>query len=170
MKYIDKLKHPKWQKKRLEVLNRDEFRCQLCWDNNSTLHVHHKYYKKGQEPWAYKLKAFITLCEHCHKKYHPENNKPQVKKDNKIDDIFDFIHAYVVSTIFEEKTATEILKEIEVMIMYLKSVYESSDRSQIMPFYEQEYTRIKYNFDNPISDENEEKRQNARSSFFDRFR
>ncbi len=72
MTYKEKLKDPRWQKKRLEVFQRDDFRCQLCWDNRSTLHVHHKYYKRGQSPWDYKMKAFLTLCEKCHLKLHPK--------------------------------------------------------------------------------------------------
>lgn len=72
MQYSKKLKHPKWQKKRLEVFERDEFRCQLCWNNETELHVHHKYYKKGKEPWQYHLKAYLTLCKKCHEKIHPK--------------------------------------------------------------------------------------------------
>lgn len=66
--WLERCKDPRWQKKRLKVLNRDEFRCQLCWDDKTTLNVHHKYYKKGKNPWEYPMKALITLCEKCHKK------------------------------------------------------------------------------------------------------
>ncbi len=69
--YSEKLKDPRWQKKRLEVFERDDFRCQLCWCNTKTLHVHHKYYTKGKDPWQYQLKAFLTLCSDCHGKIHP---------------------------------------------------------------------------------------------------
>lgn len=65
--YSTLLKDPRWQKKRLEVLQRDDFVCQECFDSESTLHVHHKYYRKGQAPWDYPLRALITLCESCHK-------------------------------------------------------------------------------------------------------
>lgn len=66
MTYSEKLKSPKWQKKRLEVLNRDDFTCTLCGDTESTLHIHHKSYKKNTEPWDYELDNFQTLCEVCH--------------------------------------------------------------------------------------------------------
>lgn len=73
MKYSDnktnyqrKLAHPDWQKKRLEVLNRDEFTCQLCGSKDKELHVHHKYYLRGKEPYEYPLNAFETLCFECH--------------------------------------------------------------------------------------------------------
>lgn len=65
MKYIDKLKNPKWQKKRLEILNRDEFKCRGCGNDEKTLHVHHLDYQ-NVEPWEYQNRDLITLCESCH--------------------------------------------------------------------------------------------------------
>ena len=32
MNYSEQLKSPKWQKKRLEIMQRDKFTCQLCGD------------------------------------------------------------------------------------------------------------------------------------------
>ena len=63
--YSDKLKHPKWQRKRLEILNRDNFKCTLCNDKETELHVHHEKYEKG-EPWDINNKYLTTLCKHCH--------------------------------------------------------------------------------------------------------
>lgn len=65
--YSNKLKHPKWQKKRLEIFNRDGFKCCLCDDAEDTLHVHHKSYGWNKEPWEYDNDNFQTLCEICHK-------------------------------------------------------------------------------------------------------
>jgi len=73
MTYSEKLKHPKWQKKRLEVFQRDNFKCILCNDSESTLHVHHKEYISGLEPWEYTLDNFQSLCEYCH--FVTEQNK-----------------------------------------------------------------------------------------------
>ena len=64
--YSEKLKDPRWQKKRLKILERDEFTCQSCFDSESTLHVHHRYYIRGAEPWGYPNEALQTLCESCH--------------------------------------------------------------------------------------------------------
>ncbi len=64
--YSDLLKHPKWQQKRLEILNRDSFTCKGCGETELTLHVHHFTYQKGQKPWEYDNSNFITLCENCH--------------------------------------------------------------------------------------------------------
>ncbi len=65
-KYLEKLKDPKWQKKRLEILERDNWSCQSCGDNKSTLHVHHKRYLPGKDPWDIPANLLITLCEECH--------------------------------------------------------------------------------------------------------
>jgi DNA-binding transcriptional LysR family regulator len=64
--YYEKLTDPRWQKKRLEVFQRDDFCCQLCFDAESPLAVHHRYYDKSLDPWEYPLEALVTLCETCH--------------------------------------------------------------------------------------------------------
>lgn len=66
MGYVDLLKDPRWQRKRLEILQRDDWRCQECTDNGSTLHVHHKKYERGRKPWEYEDVDLVTLCESCH--------------------------------------------------------------------------------------------------------
>lgn len=70
MAYADDLKHPKWQKKRLEIMQRDNFTCQMCGAKDKPLHVHHLVYKKGQKPWEYEDNSLITLCEECHCEEH----------------------------------------------------------------------------------------------------
>jgi hypothetical protein len=70
MTYGEKLKDPRWQKKRLEILNRDEFTCQQCLDTTRTLMVHHRYYTKGLEPWEYEDSCYKTLCDVCHSLEH----------------------------------------------------------------------------------------------------
>lgn len=64
--YSEKLKDPRWQKKRLEILARDDFKCQLCGDTKSTLVVHHRDYLPSKEPWDYPNDLLVTLCEDCH--------------------------------------------------------------------------------------------------------
>jgi len=61
---------PRWQKKRLEILQRDAFKCTECGDEQSTLHVHHRYYVKGRKCWQYPMFAFTSLCEKCHNATH----------------------------------------------------------------------------------------------------
>ena len=65
--YAEKLKDPRWQRKRLEILQRENFTCENCGDTESTLHVHNGYYEKGLEPWEYFHRTLHCLCEECHK-------------------------------------------------------------------------------------------------------
>ena len=65
MNYYEKLKDPRWQKKRLEILDRDRFTCQNCLSEENTLHVHHIAYV-GSNPWETPNKLLQTLCEKCH--------------------------------------------------------------------------------------------------------
>jgi len=61
---------PRWQKKRLEIMERDNFTCRSCGDKKTTLNVHHAYYEKGKKPWEYPNRSLVILCEKCHKKRH----------------------------------------------------------------------------------------------------
>ena len=64
--YSKSLLDPRWQRKRLEILQRDDFRCQSCFDSEITLHVHHCYYDKFKKPWDYESNSLLTLCSDCH--------------------------------------------------------------------------------------------------------
>ena len=64
MIYADLLKDPRWQKRRLEVFERDHWKCQLCEDNESTLAVHHLRY--ARKPWDAPDADLLTVCEMCH--------------------------------------------------------------------------------------------------------
>ena len=66
MTYSEKLKDPRWQKKRLEIMQRDNFSCRNCGDKKSTLNVHHIKYPKNAGPWSGDDDDKITLCENCH--------------------------------------------------------------------------------------------------------
>jgi hypothetical protein len=98
--YSEKLKHPKWQKKRLEVMKRDKFRCKLCGEEEKTLHVHHKKYLKNSDPWDCENSNLITLCEYCHEFYHSlecDVNIDQIKvhvSDNWTGGNFIMFHQY----------------------------------------------------------------------------
>lgn len=64
--YSDKLRHPKWQVKRLKIIERDGAKCKLCSDSETELHIHHEYYTKNTDPWDYPDEALTALCKHCH--------------------------------------------------------------------------------------------------------
>ena len=66
--YADDLLDPRWQKKRLQIMERDEFTCMGCGVTNVTLHVHHTYYVSSRKPWEYPDWSLTTLCKDCHEK------------------------------------------------------------------------------------------------------
>ena len=68
--YGESLKDPRWQKKRLEILNRDDWTCQICGAKDKELHVHHMIYYDKRKPWDYSSLELITLCDECHKVEH----------------------------------------------------------------------------------------------------
>lgn len=76
--YWQKLRDPRWQRKRLEIMERDRFSCQSCGNETSTLNVHHKYYLRGVSPWDYADAALITLCEPCHELAEEKTNRLNV--------------------------------------------------------------------------------------------
>lgn len=89
MNYSEKLKHPKWQKKRLEILNRDNFTCTLCGDTETELHVHHLKYT-GSNPENSPNEDLETLCKICHL---VKTNESESKHGN-------FIKAFKYETLF----------------------------------------------------------------------
>jgi hypothetical protein len=64
--YAEKLRDPRWQRKRLEILERSEFSCDACGDSESELHIHHLLYQKGKDPWDYNDQHLLALCKDCH--------------------------------------------------------------------------------------------------------
>ena len=68
--YLEKLRDPRWQRKRLEVMQRDEWSCVRCGRSDATLAVHHRYYENGKDPWDYEDDCYETLCSKCHEKTH----------------------------------------------------------------------------------------------------
>lgn len=62
--YAAKLRDPRWQKRRLTIMERDDWTCQSCGIGDATLHVHHRWYVG--DPWEAPDDALVTLCEPCH--------------------------------------------------------------------------------------------------------
>jgi hypothetical protein len=99
MSYSKKLKNPKWQRKRLEILQRDDFKCTLCGDTERELHVHHKSYEG--DPWDIPNGQLITVCDDCHKITHELEDmnivkvaKMVVEQDHSI-----YVSAYTSTTV-----------------------------------------------------------------------
>ena len=76
--YSEKLKMPAWQKRRLEVLQKDSWKCTICSNDKIELQVHHLDYLPGFDPWEYPDDMLKTLCIVCHDK---ERNRAQLEKN-----------------------------------------------------------------------------------------
>lgn len=63
--YGELLRDPRWQKKRLEVMHRDDFTCIACGRKDKTLNVNHLKYSGA--PWEVDVAFLETLCEDCHR-------------------------------------------------------------------------------------------------------
>lgn len=68
--YAERRRDPRWQRRRLEAMSRDGWRCRDCGDERRTLNVHHVRYRPGAAPWEYPLSELMTLCEWCHARRH----------------------------------------------------------------------------------------------------
>ena len=66
--FAEQYKHPKWQKKRLEIMKRDDYTCRYCDSKEKELQIHHIEYEKGKKVWEYEDGNFLTLCKDCHKR------------------------------------------------------------------------------------------------------
>lgn len=94
--YADKLRDPRWQKKRLEIMARDEWICQSCFDSESTLVVHHRRYIPDREPWAYPDSLLVTLCEDCHEE---EKNSLRDACDSLLEQVQDKFFSLDIATL-----------------------------------------------------------------------
>jgi hypothetical protein len=62
------LRDPRWQKRRLEVLNMAEWKCEDCGDGKESLEIHHCAYRADTDPWEYGDNLLMCLCMRCHRK------------------------------------------------------------------------------------------------------
>lgn len=117
MSYYLKLKDPRWQRKRLQILERDNFTCSYCGDQESELHVHHHYYDFGKEIWDYQNEALSTLCINCHQK--ETINTKNIKSSLRLfkNERLRFINQILTCcTAFEEQEIKEIVKQCTIIL------------------------------------------------------
>ena len=102
--FTKQYKHDKWQKKRLEILRRDKWKCRCCGETNISLDVHHLYYDVGCLIWDYDNEVLVSLCRDCHIKIHVDLKKvsgliafkllcaeiDMIEIDQKIDEIINY--------------------------------------------------------------------------------
>lgn len=87
LSYSEQIKSPHWQKRRLQILQRDNFTCQICGSTEKTLHVHHLCYRKDAKIWDYPDNTLITLCEDCHRMEHEMQSENDYSVTNLINDL-----------------------------------------------------------------------------------
>jgi len=66
MTYKEYLLTDEWKKKRKIILERANYRCQVC-DSNKNLHVHHRTY---ENIYNENIDDLTLLCGKCHKQFH----------------------------------------------------------------------------------------------------
>lgn len=77
--YKDQLADARWQKKKYEIFERDNYKCQKCGATKK-LNVHHLSYEQGKLAWEYPNEKLITLCQECHENEHNIVPYPKVGK------------------------------------------------------------------------------------------
>ena len=110
-KYSEKFKDPRWQKKRLEILNRDKFTCQVCGETDEELHVHHGYYEKNLEPWEYDNNTLWTLCNGCHENTHEKTTSIYKALATLWPQLYDEVSELL--TIIDDINPSQLMKMIE---------------------------------------------------------
>lgn len=65
LEYREKLKDPRWQKRRLQIFERDQWTCQLCSRTDLELHLHHLH-RTTENPWEEPDLHLLTVCKACH--------------------------------------------------------------------------------------------------------
>lgn len=113
MSYTERLLDPLWQKKRVVILQRDNFTCQYCGDKTQTLHIHHLCYNPNYLPWDVNDDALITICKDCHKIDHLENLS--IMEKELINQLHSLKQAYGSSTDF--KYIHNIIRNINKIIL-----------------------------------------------------
>ena len=68
MSYQTDLQDVRWQRKRLEIFQRDDFQCVRCGDTDKPVVVHHRSYHG--HPWECPDFDLETLCQDDHGKEH----------------------------------------------------------------------------------------------------
>ncbi len=59
MTYQEQLRDPRWQRRRLQILNAADFKCEDC-------EAHHCCYIRGLMAWEYGIELLMCVCDSCH--------------------------------------------------------------------------------------------------------
>lgn len=143
MTYAEQLKHPNWQRKRLEMLDAAGWECSNCGDKDCTLHVHHKLYIKGRKAWEYSHDELAVLCEVCHERTHVASAVLQqlLSKSNDLSGDVGLMAGYHMADDWIERDLIQSAREINPytyavgFIAYLASgLYMRDDLLKVIQF------------------------------------
>jgi len=65
--FLQRYRDPRWQRIRLRIMERDDWKCRKCGATDNSLQVHHKKYE-GAMPWETSDRYLVTLCDRCHER------------------------------------------------------------------------------------------------------
>ena len=110
------LKSPHWQKMRLKIFERDEWKCTKCSDSESELQAHHTEYRKNKKPWEYPMKCITTLCWRCHERAHgrPGLTEQELVEKKERDDIEEWNRLSEPEKKAEREFFSRTLRELSV--------------------------------------------------------
>ncbi len=142
MTYAEKLKDPRWQKRRLEVMQKASFACECCYKEDETLHVHHVLYRKGAQPWEYADAELQCLCHKCHKIAEEARNELLAEIANTWDldcgilakaiafarQRTEWTSQVIISALFSESTLCEIERKCQNEWFFLRTMAEADGR------------------------------------------
>lgn len=141
IQYREKFKDPRWQKKRLDIMSRDNFTCQICGETERTLNVHHRIYERGREPWEYNNDLLVTLCQPCHETETerwselPAELIIAIKKKFNATDVVDLLIG------FEEIVLQDTSENVAVALSY--AMRDKDTQSCILKKFHDEFDRKK---------------------------
>lgn len=69
-RYQESILRQEWADRSKFIKKRDGNACKKCAAQDTVLHVHHRYYVMGRQPWEYPDGALVTLCHRCHAEEH----------------------------------------------------------------------------------------------------
>lgn len=126
-RYAEQLKDPRWQRKRLEVLQRNCFSCFECGAKDKTLHVHHGYYERGLAPWEYPDNSLHCLCEDCHERAQGALTKLHRVVGHLTGDDVDRLQGYAQALISQYHPSVEVVIHSYAVACGVGSFYHIDD-------------------------------------------
>lgn len=133
--YSELLQDPRWQRKRLQIMDRDGWKCRQCNEDRLSLHVHHIQYEKGRLPWEYPDSNLITLCFKCHDEKHKKHSGTIVM-DGPVEPLYNFLESVKPINVRQ----LELLQQIDIADKY--------NDAELVELLQREYiflTKIKNN-------------------------